>query len=226
MSRCTPRSPCEQAVRVAALHGERRRADARPRCPAAPRRSRRRSRAAPPSAVNMRSSISVQSCASVPPAPECTSQIASRSSCSPVNSARSSSRSSSPRERRRCPSSISGSTESSLSSRAELVERLEVGEPLARARRRARRRRGTARELGRRPCARASGSSQRSGLLASSSSSPMPRARVVDAQVRVRVARRGGADRRGRRRSRASSRRSAGRAQRPWQSLYFLPLPQ
>ena len=73
-----------------------------------PRRSAQR--------VNMRSSISVQSCASVPPAPELTWQMASRSSYSPVNSARSSSRSSSARSAS-MPASISGSTESSASSR-------------------------------------------------------------------------------------------------------------
>src|SRR6266699_1717930 len=64
----------------------------------------------------MRNSISVQSCASVPPAPEWTSQIASRSSCSPVNSARSSNLSRSAANDT-TPASTSGSTESSPSSR-------------------------------------------------------------------------------------------------------------
>ena len=63
----------------------------------------------------IRRSMFVQSCASVPPAPEFTVQIASRSSCSPVNSARSSS-SSRRAVRLRIASSISRSSESSPSS--------------------------------------------------------------------------------------------------------------
>ena len=155
----------------------------------------------------MRSSISVQSCASVPPAPEFTvaDRVAlvvlageQRAQLEPVELA--------PRARRR-PASISGSTESSPSSRPSSCERLEVGEPLARARRRARRRRCsrassvvTARARGRgRPRGRARPTS--------ASSSASRAARVVDPQVARARRRRAGAARRGRRRSRASRRR-------------------
>ena len=106
----------EHPVGIATLDRERRRRDAgfvaglhRVDLDTKPRRSAHRR--------NMRRSMSAQSCASVPPAPECTSQIASRSSCSPVNSARSSSRSSSPRAAR-SRASISGSCGLVVSSRA------------------------------------------------------------------------------------------------------------
>ena len=166
----------EQPVRVPTLDGERRRAESRPRCPgctssistAKPRRSAQR--------VNMRSSISVQSCASVPPAPEFTSQIASRSSCSPVNSARSSSVSSSARERGE-PGLDLGLDRVVALLAAELVQRLEVGdravEPVDELDVVAARAASSVVTL-----RAASGSSQRSGLLASTSSSSS-RARAV-----------------------------------------------
>ena len=69
----------------------------------------------------------VQSCASVPPAPEFTVQIASRSSCSPVNSARSSSSSSS-RGQARDPGVDLGLDRVVALFACELGERLEVGQ--------------------------------------------------------------------------------------------------
>ncbi len=115
MRRCTPFSPCSNpnAYRPLTMKV----ADVMPASvpswtssssTSKPRRSAQR--------MYMRNSISVQSCASVPPAPEWTSQMASRSSCSPVNSARSSSLSRSA-DNAVAPASISGSTESSPSSR-------------------------------------------------------------------------------------------------------------
>ena len=187
MRRCTPRSLVEQPVRVAALDRERRRAEpglgARASTSSTstskPRRSAQR--------VNMRSSMWVQSCASVPPAPEWTSQMASRSSCSPVNSARSSSVVELVGRGRRCPASISASSDSSPSSRASWCERLEVGdravEPVDELDVVAQR--GRARVVSSRA---RSGSSQRSGFGRLGLAARRARSRaVVDLQVRARV---------------------------------------
>ena len=90
-----------QPVGVAAPDGELGRRGCRPPCP---RRRRRPSTAKPRRSAQrlyIRSSISAQSCASTPPSLALMRQMASASSCSPVNRLRSSSSDSSRRERQR-----------------------------------------------------------------------------------------------------------------------------
>ena len=212
----------EHAVRVPALHREGRRADAGLGALAdvldLDREARRSAQR-----VNMRSSICVQSCASVPPAPELTWQIASRSSYSPVNSARSSSRSSSPRSDS-SPASISGSTRVVRLLAPELEQRVEVVDALvesvdqldvvADADE-------LARDLARRVLVVPEVGARRLGL---ELDEPRP--------LRRRCARYARAPRRplASRPTRSSVKSRIGRSgvgvQRPWHCLNFLPLPQ
>ena len=191
---------------------------------AAPRRARRRSRVARAQRViHAQQHLGPVLRVGAARARVAPSQIASRSSCSPVNSARSSSRSSSRAQRRRRrrrsrarpsrrpPRAPSSNSVSRSETRAvEPVDELDV--VAARA---------TSSVVTLRA---AVGVVPEVGLAA-----PRPRAPPIRPAPRRRAGtrgrpRRGGAARRGRRRSHAWVRRRRG--QRPWQSLYFLPLPQ
>jgi len=222
MSRCTPRSPVSKPyayrpliVNVAELIPASVPGDTSSSSTPKPRRSAHR--------MYMRSSMLVQSCASVPPAPEFTVQIASRSSCSPVKSARSS-RSSRRATSLATPSAISPSSDSSPSSRASSARVSRSDSCCASPSYSSTSSRWRASSV---VTLRASAwSSQRSGLLTCSSSSSM--------RVRAGAMRRyNSAASTRRRRSVSSGEKSRiddeGRrrgVQRPWQSLYFLPLPQ
>ena len=174
----------EHAVRVAALDDERRRGDAGLLSFLRSRRSRPRSPSCWAQRVNMRSTICAQSCASVPPAPECTSQIASRSSCSPLKSARSSSVEVAPRDRRASRDLRLDRVVVFLA--RELEQRLHVGDAASRSSISSTSSR-TAESSPLTLRAR-SGSSQRSGARRLLSSSTRRRAGFVDAEVMMRLA--------------------------------------